>query len=452
MMHSRPTPVISKPRGVSLSFVLLAALLGLVTIAGGASRADVLGQVVVRAGTAVGLAVWIVAVPQPVKVARVPLLIVALAILLVLLQLIPLPPTVWSALPGRTLFLDAAKIAGFPQPWRPLAIVPSAAVNALFSLIIPLAAILFAGACKPHEQGFVLIAILIAIGLSGFVELAQVAGNDLANPFVNGRPGQPGGLIANRNHQALFLAIGCAALPVWASLPGRMSTGRSWMALGCVMLLVLMIIATGSRAGLLLGLVAIAAVPALTGVKLRAFRRDGLRRHRLLMVAIALVVLVLVAIALWAGRSQSLDRLRELDAGTDMRVRGLPVVLALLRQHWLFGSGFGSFDTLFRVVEPFALLKPTYFNHAHDDVLEIAMNGGLPAIALLMGALVWVAMRSRRVWRDAPLGRLGAIIILLVFIASLFDYPARTPIVMVVIGIAAVWLAEGLRPRQTDRL
>ncbi|WP_193751696.1 O-antigen ligase family protein [Sphingomonas sanguinis] len=371
-----------------------------------------------------------------------PLIIVCLAILLVAVQLIPLPPSLWSALPGRGLLLEAARIAGEPQPWRPLAMVPSEAVNALFSLTIPLVAVLLAGACQPREQRFILIALIIAISVSGFVELAQIAGSGFSSPFVNGRPGQFGGLIANRNHQALLLAIGCAAVPVWAISSARSSAWRSWAALACVMLLVLLIVATGSRAGLLLGLLALMLTPATLGLKWQILRGETLRRHRWLLVAIAVTLAVMIALALWSGRSESFDRLHDMDTAADMRVRALPVVLALVRQHWMFGSGFGSFDTLFRSVEPFELLKPTYFNHAHNDILEVAMNGGLPAMALIAGALVWVTLRSVRIWSTAtPLGRLGAVIVLLVFIASLFDYPARTPIVMTILVIAAVWMA-----------
>lgn len=439
-------------RRVSLSFICLALLVALLTMAGGASRPDALGQIVVRAGAATLLAIWLALVPWPIRIARAPLIIVGLAILLVAVQLIPLPPSLWSALPGRALLLDAARIAGEPQPWRPLAMVPSEAVNALFSLSIPLVAVLFAGACQPREQRFVLIALIVAIGLSAFVELAQIAGSGFSNPFVNGRPGQFGGLIANRNHQALLLAIGCAAVPVWAMSPARSSAWRPWAALAGVMLLVLLIVATGSRAGLMLGLLALVLTPATLGLKRQILRGDGLRRHRWLLGAIAVTLVALIGLALWAGRSESFDRLRDMDTSADMRVLGLPLVLDLVRQHGLFGSGFGSFDTLFRSAEPFELLKPTYFNHAHNDVLEVAMNGGLPGMALVAGALIWAALRSMRIWRTtAPLGRLGAIIILLVLMASLFDYPARTPIVMTILVIAAVWMAgnEPSPPRRS---
>ncbi|MFI2901517.1 O-antigen ligase family protein, partial [Klebsiella aerogenes] len=88
-----------------------------------------------------------------------------------------------------------------------------------------------------------------------------------------------------------------------------------------------------------------------------------------------------------------------LDAGADVRVHALPSVLAMIRIYFPAGSGFGGFDTIFRVHEPYALLKPTYFNHAHNDWLEILLDGGLPAALLLVVALGWWLRASIRVWR-----------------------------------------------------
>jgi O-antigen ligase len=127
-----------------------------------------------------------------------------------------------------------------------------------------------------------------------------------------------------------------------------------------------------------------------------------------------------------------------------MRRRGLGTVLAMTAQYFPLGSGFGGFDPVFRLHEPDNLLKPTYFNHAHNDFLEVVLDGGLPAGIILAAAALWWARRSVVAWRSISIDRLpaaGSMIIFLVGVASVFDYPARTPIIMALLAIAAVWLS-----------
>src|SRR5690606_2789019 len=97
---------------------------------------------------------------------------------------------------------------------------------------------------------------------------------------------------------------------------------------------------------------------------------------------------------------------------------------------------------------------PSYFNHAHNDLLEIVLDAGLPGLLLLGWAIIWWFWRTIAVWRrrevQHPLPRLGSGILLLTIVASITDYPARTPMNMAVVVIAAVWLSGGrerTRPR-----
>jgi hypothetical protein len=71
-------------------------------------------------------------------------------------------------------------------------------------------------------------------------------------------------------------------------------------------------------------------------------------------------------------------------------------------------------------------------------------------------------MSSVRAWRTrgAILPRLGSAIVLLVLTHSPFDYPARTPLIMALIILAALWMtsrgeeSEGSRglPKEAIRL
>lgn len=443
----------SKPSArPTLSFVLLCCLLGVLWLAGGASRGDQTGQVIVRTATWVLVIVALLfgARRQDIRVRPVAILI-GLALALTLLQLIPLPPALWQALTGRDLVAAAA--IGGNQPWRPLSLVPGATLNAAMSLVVPAATLLLLAGCREREvRVWLPAAVLALIGASMFYGFLQLSGVSIDNPLINDSVGDVSAIFANRNHFALLLTIGCVIVPVWAVGGGRRPGWRAPVALAIVLLLVMMILAIGSRAGLLLG-----AISLVAGLM---FVRQGLgselRRlpHWVFPAAVsATIVLVLgfVILTILADRAESVSRIFGVDAGRDMRSRGLPTVLAMLQAYAPWGSGLGGFDRLFQLHEPFALLKPTYFNHAHDDFLEVALDAGVPGVLLVAVALIWWARMSWRAWQSSVrhedvVPRLGSVVLLLVMIASMFDYPARTPMMMTIVVIAALWLAMSPAP------
>lgn len=435
---------------------LLGAMLALATLTGGASFPDTLGQAVVRTGAMLLLATAIGSKQRfDLSYYRGLFLILAFAIIIVLLQLIPLPPTLWAALPGRAAFDIGASVPEVADAWRPAAIVPVAARNALFALIVPLSTLLLIAAVPRRQLAFAVPFLVAMAGLSSVVAAMQFAGGTLDNPLINERIGFASGLLANRNHQALFLAIGVAAAMHWGTtrplLQWRAAAGAvtiAWFAL--------MILATGSRAGLLLGLVALVAGAAMA---VSAARRAGLRvSRRTALLGVAGTVLACVGIisaSVYAGRSASLDRLNDAAIGDDMRIRAMPVVLDMVRTYMPLGGGQGSFATLFAMAEPDRLLKPTYFNRAHDDFLEVLIEAGLPGALLLVAGLGWFVRRTWTAWRRAPDGetlraRLGSVVIALVLLASITDYPARTPLIMVVLIVAAAWLTLTPSPPLRD--
>ncbi|MBB3475466.1 O-antigen ligase [Sphingomonas sp. BK345] len=426
---------------------LLAMILFLVCLwaAGGASREDVLGQVIVRAvawGAVVVLA--LLAPAEPRRIDRmVPALLFA-SLALVLLQLIPLPPALWAALPGRGSFAPVDTLAGGPV-WRPAAIVPGAAINAAGALIVPIATFALMRGVARSDDGRLLATLLALVVASALVGVIQFAGSGLSNPFVNSG-GEPSSVFANRNHFALFLAIGCVLAPAWAGRGERLRAWRLFVAAAVTLLLLLLIVASGSRAGMLVGVVAVAAGAALIAPRAR-LSFGGLPRWAApaAMAAFALVIVLLIALSYGENRAMGIDRALNASVNGDMRRRGLPTVLSMIAQYFPVGSGFGGFDPLFRLHEPYDLLKPTYFNHAHNDVLELLLDGGLPAAALLLVAPVWWARRSITAWRAlaaAPLPVVGSVILFIVAVASMFDYPARTPMIMALLVVAAAWLSD----------
>lgn len=435
---------------------LLAVLLGFLWLAGGASRADVVGQVIVRSVAWMILIAFLLLGPRPrlgeVKVVA-GLLFAATA--LTALHLVPLPPGLWTKLPGRALLAHAATVIGEQQPWRSLSISPGATINALSSLIVPVVTLLLAAALSRPEHwrtAKILLALVVASCLLGLV---QFSGAHFNHPFINEVAGSVSGSFANRNHFALFAAIGCILAPNWAFHEDGRAGWKPFAALALIVLCALIILATGSRTGMLIGALGIALgilnVRRQIGSKLRKLPKRWSAAFVTLATGFVIATLIL---SVTLDRAVSIDRAASMAMGEDVRLRALPVIFEMVKLYFPVGSGIGAFDPVYRIHEPDALLSTLYLNHAHNDWLEILLDAGLPGLLLLCAALAWWLWRSVAVWfgkrnPEGQLPRMGSGILLLVVIASLTDYPARTPMIMAVVVVAAVWLSIGSR-RETE--
>lgn len=432
----------------TLSFWLLGALFLGLWLLGGASRPDVPAQAFVRAMAWVVLAIAILKglVPAP-RSWSFPLKFLAAVGLVLSAQLLPLPPAVWMELPGRDVIEGAASAIGEGQPWRPLSMSPYATINALSALIIPLVVLILAARLDRALQWRMATIILGAVGASALLGVTEFAGVAFDYPLINDIGGLMSANFANRNHFALFLAIGCALLPTLL-----FRRNPSWPMLGAgvglLVVLILAVLSSGSRAGTALVLIA-------TVIGLLLVKSDLVSKSRHIPRGTTLTIVVgsvaLLAGAVWLsfslGRAAAIDRAFAMEAGADLRTQALPVVLGMAARYFPAGTGYGTFDPVYRISEPDALLNPLYFNHAHNDWLEVLLDGGILGLALILVAVVWLAIRSYRVWfgqaHDGDrLAKLGSAVLLLICLASLVDYPARTPLVMAVAALAAFWLAS----------
>ncbi|WP_230279627.1 O-antigen ligase [Croceicoccus sp. Ery15] len=443
----RPVPS-STPLDARLSFWMLAALLAVLWIAGGASRADASGQVIVRLAAWIILVIYILVTPKfEWRAIRMPAVLLGAGVIIVALQLVPLPPAVWTQLPGRDVLIQAAVVAGeTEQPWRPLSISPGATDNALNSLVVPTVTLVLL-ANLTRRQHWQVAALLIALMFASAVYgLLQFSGARIDHPLLNDVRGMVSGSFANRNHLALFLAAGCALAPAWA----LKDEGIHWKTLAGIGLLVffaLMILGTGSRGGMLVGATAIAVTLLSVGGRVYRLLARLPRKYAIgLGVSTAASFIGIITLSIVLDRARSIKRFENLSAQDDLRSQIAPVVADIIPRYSPAGSGFGAFDPVFRISEPDHLLMFKYVNHAHNDWLEIVLDGGLAGAMLIAASLAWIVWRSLIAWkrpdgRDTLLARTGSILLLLFGMASFVDYPARTPMIMSLVVIAAVWLS-----------
>lgn len=433
-------------RAPTLPFALLIALLIVLWLAGGASRVDVPGQFVVRGAAWIVLLVLLFRRPWPKPgAAHAPILLLLGSVGLVALQLVPLPPGLWRALPGRAVLEGSAAVAGQAQPWRPLSISPEATRNALGSLVVPVAVFAALLWLDKRQHRKLMILLAAAIILSALLALFQFTGANFDNPMINDVAGERSGSFANRNHLSLFAAIGCLLAPtVCLEKIGKGQLALA-LSLGLVILFLLATMASGSRTGIVLVTVGtVLGALAARSRLVREFRSLPRTWSIALAAGAALAVAGTIALSVVMGRAISIERAAEANALEDTRFAIWSTVLKMSAHYFPAGTGFGTFDPAYRISESTAHLGTKYINQAHNDVLQVALDGGLPGVLLILVTVVWWAKKSWRAWRidNALLARLGSAFLLLVFVASLVDYPARTPMIMTVVAIGFFWLAR----------
>ena len=434
---------------LNIGFAL--AFLAVTFLFGGASRADVLGQGVVRLAAILMIAAGIVQLDREGwRRVRLPAALALAATAVILAQLVPLPSGLWESLPGRSIFAQALALAGVPATWRPLSLTPDLTLNTLLAMLPPLAAIAGMALVKPQWHPLMLPVLLAGIAASALVGIVQIStGAPYFYRVTN--YGSAVGFFANRNHEALLLALAIPLLAGFASAGGSRTlvAARTWLAVCAATAIFPLLLVTGSRGGLLLGVIGC----ALGGVILYGARHLRPRSHRLprahrwLIAAVATSVVVVAAILFrYFARDIAFQRLIGADVTT---VRGdfLPIFMRMAADFFPAGAGFGSFDTLFRIYEPHSALDQTYLNHAHNDLAQVIIEGGAPALAVLLVFAGWYLARCVMLWvRPVAdglhlLGRVGSAIVALILLHSLVDYPLRTPLISVIFVIACCWMA-----------
>src|SRR3546814_2489825 len=154
------------------------------------------------------------------------------------------------------------------------------------------------------------------------VGLLEFSGVRVDNPFINDSVGSVSGTFANRNHFALFLGLGCLITPVWA-FAGTQGTGwRAPVALALITLFALTILATGSRAGILTGLLAMALGLALCWHDVRRALRGAPRWvFPALLAALIGVVVLFVLVSIAADRAISIPPQFDITTGQEQNGR-----------------------------------------------------------------------------------------------------------------------------------
>ncbi len=443
-----------------VQFYAFVVFFGIVFLTGGGSRDDIQSLVLLRP-IAILFCGYALVTMDPVnwRGRKFPLLVAVSLMLLLILQLVPLPPSIWTGLPQRQIFADIAAIASIEQPWRPLSLSPSKTLNSLFSLAVPIAAMmLYLNLDRKHRQR-VLPVFIVLCAISAMLALLQLAGPSRGplylyriSNFDNGV-----GLFANRNHQGVMLSVAIVMLGSYAaSLKPNVSLSslKFYGSVATILVFVPLIFVTGSRAGLLL--MAPGLLTALFFIYFGRYLSESASRSRrspspkkwtfsprnLVLLAGAGAVAVFVALPVIFSRSLAYDRLFGTNELSELRLQVLPTLLDMSKDYLPWGSGFGSFEYLYKIYEPRDLLSPSYLNQAHNDWLQLIIEGGIPAILIAIAAIIWFFTRMIKLmlnWRASQFSKYTALMCAVVtaffLAASVADYPLRVPSVIAVFAV-----------------
>jgi O-antigen ligase len=372
------------------------------------------------------------------------------------LQLVPLPPALWQGFPGRSVIARLDQLAGLEGAWRPLSLAPFRGMNAILGTVVPVTALLLAVSMKMRTR--ITLFAIVGIGLIdatfGILQVIGGPGSPLYLFAITSR-GAPAGIFANENHSAVFSSLVLLAIArLSIEKPG--SHDPVWLrfaAAPAFTFILLAVLVTGSRAGFAATLVALIAAAAMVLLKKREKKAGPGVPHRsanlqgrggLLILAFAAALAVVIAGFVWLQRTPALEEMLARSSFEDLRWQLWPLLGTMAGEHWLLGTGFGSFDAVYRLYEPTELLLTRYVNHAHNDWAQILIEGGLPAILLLVAGFGWLC---RTLWvnlrqSDGPQVNLifWLACIAIISAASIVDYPLRTPIFQCVF----IWLLTSL--------
>lgn len=225
------------------------------------------------------------------------------------------------------------------------------------------------------------------------------------------------------------------AIPRKAVLPAAM----------CLINLIAMLM-TASRAGIVLSI--LASVVALALV----FRSELKERRSFLSAFVIAVVMFAGTLAVIAGAVT--NRFATQGFGDGGRYEIYEATLRLVKENWLFGTGLGTFRWGFSPYRPEDVPIWGIWDRAHNIILEIAAEGGVPlACMVLVAATVMTIILARGAVtrqrdRDIPIAAFG--VALIGFAHAMVDFSLQIPgYTVTAFALIGAGLAQSFSSKET---
>ena len=438
-----------------LRLALVPAFLLLCLVLGGASAAGFWSNMLLQlVAIPIILAALLTVPPTPVPAAGRQLLALLLLVLAIFaVQLVPLPPSLWTTLAGRDQIAAGFAALGQPLPWLPLSLAPYRTLSSLFWLLPAIAVLLAILRLRAFRPGWIAWVLAGVTAVAVAIGALQVAGGDAGRWYFYAvtNLGASTGFFSNANHLATLLVCTfpfLAALYLHARSKGRSlqrNSGLLVILFGAVAVVGVGVAVNRSLAGV--GL----SVPVLAASGLMILSRS--RRRTVPQWLIAVVPLLLVgsvALVLSAPLGNNLIG-SEARGSEESRFTSFTRTLDAAGDFMPIGSGIGTFQEIYRAHEDPATIARQYMNHVHNDYIEIALETGAPGLFVLALFLAWWIVRAVSIWRAEerdPYALAATIASAAILAHSFVDYPLRTAALSALFAMCIALMAE---PRPAGR-
>ena len=358
-------------------------------------------------------------------------ILILLVLVLIAVELVPLPASIWTHLGGRSVLAGGFQVLGVAVPSMSISVAPYDTVATTLTLIPPLAllAIVLRIGARPLWLVAALLAGLFAGILLGILQVGSASTPD--SPwylYADTNYGVATGFFANANHMATLLLI---SIPFLAALLGSARSRRGGLqhysgvialVTAAAVVVLVGLVLNGSLAGY--GL----AVPVLVASTLLLLRPRSPARLWVGVGAALLLAGVLAGLFLMPLDSSVLRS--QARTSVQSRQEILTTSLRAAGDFLPLGSGIGTFERVYALYErPDTLDPTTTVNHAHDDYVEVALEAGVPGIFLMALFLLWWARAALGAWRtgdSGPFARAATIASAAILVHSIVDFPLRT--------------------------
>lgn len=397
--------------------------------------------------------------PEIVRRSRLLFILLSLWLLYPLLQLIPLPLHAVEVLGGRS-HTPYGELSAFSGADVGFLTVDRGSTFTGFLWQAALVILLFIIVLLVTTPSRVR-AVLLVMFAAGFFQatyglLIYFGGDSLGMWNPGHAPGVVSGTYINQNHFAglmeLTIPIGLGLI-LWhheeqqARLQFRrfigslltLTAGQSGLLLFCVLVMSAALMLTASR-GAIGGL----AIGTTVAVLLAVWKR-GFRTREVTLISVAAILLVVGQF--WFGSGKLPEKLQ--SAGlTSHRGDLRDVSYRLIADSPLFGTGVGTYRWVFPGYKD-KRFGGNFYEHAHNDFLEVLVEQGFVGCALLFSGLLVLCLRLKRAYAAAqsPLvrGTLFAVVAggVSILVHGLADFNLQIPanalyfIALLGIGLAA---------------